>query len=82
MTLAFRAAGTADPATLPHTCRCEKRWSGGLTAHCGSCHLTFTGVRNFDAHRKDGKCRQPTEIGLNIVQGRAYECWGTTEEQL
>lgn len=76
----FSAAGTADPATLPHTCRCKKRWSGGQTPHCGSCHNTFSGVATFDRHRRDGKCRTPEESGLTLVPRRAYECWGTTEE--
>lgn len=76
----FQAAGTADPATLPHTCRCKKRWSGGRTAHCGVCHITFGGVAGFDAHRRNGTCRTPEETGLALLPGRAYECWGTVED--
>jgi len=33
-------------------------------AHCGACHLTFGGVRNFDRHRDNGKCLKPEALGL------------------
>lgn len=73
--------GTADPSTLPHRCgRCESRWAGNSTCHCGSCHVTFSGVTTFDRHRRNGQCLNPYSIGLSLLPGRAYHCWGNTEE--
>lgn len=69
---------------LPHSCgRCTNRWSGLNTCHCGGangCHRTFTGVGHFDRHRRDGRCVDPATIGLHLVDGRAYEAWGTGGE--
>jgi hypothetical protein len=74
--------GTQDPDRLPHGCKCGARWSGGRTAHCpADCHKTFSGVTGFDAHRRNGQCLDPASIGLTLQPGRAYECWGTSEEQ-
>ena len=28
-------------------------------AHCGVCHVTFSGVFAFDAHRDNGRCLDP-----------------------
>lgn len=61
---------------LPHTCRCGARWAGSRTAHCASCHETFSGVTPFDAHRRGGECRTPGDVGLSLLPGRAYRCWG------
>lgn len=35
-------------------------------AHCAarSCHRTFGGVSGFDAHRRNGECLHPEEIGM------------------
>lgn len=34
-------------------------------AHCGSgCHRTFRSVSGFDQHRNNGKCVDPTTIGM------------------
>lgn len=41
-------------------------------AHCTVCHLTFTGVSNFDDHRVGGECRSPQSIGLTTKDG----VWG------
>lgn len=72
--------GTADPATLPYTCRCGTRWNGTRTAHCAAqCHRTFTGVTGFDAHRRDGQCVDPASLGMVVIPGRAYEVWGHTD---
>lgn len=32
-------------------------------AHCSVCHLTFGGVTGFDAHRRDGRCLDPAQLG-------------------
>lgn len=69
-------AGTADPTKLPHSCRCGTRWSGSTTAHCSQCHITCSGVRTFDVHRRGGVCRPPADCGMSLVPGRAYQCWG------
>lgn len=71
------ARGTQSYETLPHGCRCGARWAGSTTAHCaGTCHLTFSGVSTFDAHRANGQCRRPESVGMSLIPGRAYECWG------
>ncbi|MGH2897001.1 MAG: hypothetical protein ACRDRO_14235 [Pseudonocardiaceae bacterium] len=48
------------------TCRCGARWTARGAAHCGSCHETFSGPSNFDAHRATtgdhGRCRPPATI--------------------
>jgi len=75
------AAGTRATEDLPHGCRCGARWSGSNTAHCGAqCHRTFSGIRPFDDHRRDGVCVDPATIGMSLVPGRAYECWGSVAE--
>lgn len=74
--LSERFARTRDYADLPHGCSCGARWSGGITCHCGSCHLTFSGVEAFHRHRRGGLCHDPRDVGLTLVAGRAYECWG------
>jgi hypothetical protein len=58
-----------------HCGRCGKEWGGMRTAHCAACHVTFTGLTAFDAHRKGGKCAQPEDAGL-VEAGRAYSCFG------
>jgi hypothetical protein len=39
------------------TCRCGTSWHqrGDATAHCASCHRTFTSTHGFDSHRRDGE---------------------------
>jgi hypothetical protein len=48
----------------PHGCRRGARWWSLHTAHCGSCHRTFSRVSNFDAHRRGGACVDPASRGL------------------
>lgn len=55
---------------------CRVRWWGRSTAHCPSCHQTFTGVSGFDQHRRDGACRPPAEAGLEPKQRHGYHAWG------
>lgn len=74
-------AGTRANADLPHSCRCGLRWSGSLTSHCGACHTTFTGVSTFDQHRVNGQCSEPERVGLAMVGGRAYDCWGNATDE-
>lgn len=70
--------GTRAYQDLPFTCRCGARWSGNNTCHAACCHRTFSGVEAFDHHRRGGVCKHPTDVGLTLVAGRAYECWGHT----
>jgi hypothetical protein len=65
------------PENLPHACRCGARWSGTGTCHCGACHVTTTGISTFAQHRPRGACAPPATVGLVVVPGRAYKCWGT-----
>jgi hypothetical protein len=74
------AIGTRSTADLPHGCgRCGVRWSGMLTSHCAGCHLTFSGAGPFDRHRRNGTCLPPETVGLSLIPGRAYPCWGTVD---
>lgn len=68
---------------LPHHCpRCDGRWNGLNTAHCGAdgCHQTFTGPTAFDAHRArkftddTRHCVDPATVGL-VKFSRDYPCW-------
>lgn len=34
-------------------------------AHCGACHLTFSGVSGFDRHRRGGACLDPAAFGFH-----------------
>jgi hypothetical protein len=74
--------GSADPTTLPNSCRCGARWAGTSTAHCAAacCHRTFSGVTTFDVHRRDGRCNDPAGFGMSLLRGRAYDCWGYPEQ--
>lgn len=74
---ADRFAGTRAAENLPHSCRCGTRWNGQRTAHCAAeCHLTFSGETSFRRHRRDGRCLNPAEVGMSLLPGRPYECWG------
>lgn len=43
---------TRKPAA-PHTCgTCPATWTGIGPCHCSGCHVTFSGVRLFDTHRR------------------------------
>jgi hypothetical protein len=44
------------------TCACGAAWTGALICHCAACHLTFTAIRCFDAHRRGGRCATPDEL--------------------
>lgn len=37
--------------------------------HCAACHHTFGGISNFDAHRRNGHCLTPPEIGCELREG-------------
>lgn len=59
----------------PHVCNgCALRWAGANTAHCSSCHRTFSGITTFDQHRRGGSCTDPAGVGLEL-SSRSYECW-------
>ena len=64
---------------LPHSCAQGHRWAGSLTCHCSVCHRSFSGVKHFDRHRRGGVCLDPAEIGLSLLVGRAFDCWGVPE---
>ncbi|WP_443889902.1 FDXHR family putative zinc-binding protein [Mycobacterium avium] len=37
--------------SLPFGCaRCDTRWKGHETCHCGKCHQTFAYIGSFDRH--------------------------------
>ena len=68
--------GAARTTALPHACPCGIRWAGSGTAHCPTCHRTFSGVTTFDVHRRGGACHDPAGVGLELLTGRAYDVWG------
>jgi hypothetical protein len=66
--------GTTGPTTPAHTCGgCTTRWTGTGTAHCASCHRTFSAVSGFDTHRRNGTCVDPATVGL--VHNDTRRCW-------
>lgn len=44
-------------------CLAACRQPSPAMAHCPTCHRTFGGVTGFDAHRKDGHCLNPADLG-------------------
>lgn len=44
-------------------------------ALCTVCHELFSGITNFDDHRKDGWCLAPLSIGLEL---KTAGVWGRT----
>jgi hypothetical protein len=52
-----------------------------MTAHCSSCHETFTVVSAFDKHRAgshihdERHCLDPATVGF-VYAGGAYRGWG------
>lgn len=61
------------------TCQCGAEWGGLRTAHCASCHRTYTGIAAFDTHRHRGSCLHPEQAGL-VDAGRGYPCFGFAQE--
>lgn len=61
---------------MPCTSTCHK--PRGRQCHCGVCHKSFSGIRTFDIHRREGTC--------NLVSWRLTEkngvwgFWGTMTE--
>jgi hypothetical protein len=51
-TPALKGSQISTPEAGTITCaRCLARWGGLKTAHCNTCHETFTVVAAFDRHR-------------------------------
>ncbi len=61
-------------------CRCGVRWNGLNVAHCGACHETFTSPNGFDAHRRIGECRLPSECGLEPKNRAGNYMWGFPDD--
>lgn len=53
ISVAWAADSEPDPEEhlYPGSCRCGARWFGEAICHCATCHLTFTSIGPFDAHR-------------------------------
>lgn len=56
--------------------RCGARWGGHNVSHCTSCHRTFSAVSTFDEHRNRKGCADPESLGMVLLVGRVYDCWG------
>ena len=82
---------TRQAVKPPYGCgRCDNRWGGLNTAHCGArnCHQTFTGIVAFDKHRAGSHaagtrhCVDPATLRdkhgqpVLVDAGRGYPCWG------
>ena len=50
-------------------CTPECRLPSAAQAHCPTCHRTFGGVGGFDAHRRNGACRDPVTVGYENQGG-------------
>ncbi|WP_308203851.1 FDXHR family putative zinc-binding protein, partial [Frankia gtarii] len=49
---------------------CDARWTALTAAHCPGCHATFAGATTgFDAHRVNGVCQPPQQVGLRHDRG-------------
>ncbi len=53
-------------ATAPTSSPCQPTCHrpNASQAHCTTCHRTFGGVTYFDAHRCNGWCNNPADLGL------------------
>lgn len=66
-----------EPKLLFGCARCDERWNGKKTSHCGGCHETFSTPSTFDIHRRNGECLNPAFLQTLVRQGRAgYAVWG------
>jgi hypothetical protein len=57
---------------------CDSEWPGETRrAHCSMCHLTFSNVKVFDAHRwhagRGWGCKRPEGMGLTLIEGTWYD---------
>jgi hypothetical protein len=55
-------------------CRCGATWTGERTCHCSACHLTFTSVGPFDAHRR-GRCLSEAELRAKGYEPNEHGHW-------
>jgi hypothetical protein len=69
--------GTVGGMTQPRNaepyqpnCKCGAAWWGVVMCHCAACHLTFTNIRAFDAHRHDGGCLSPGQCKPALTEVR------------
>jgi hypothetical protein len=78
---AYGVIAERETHVLTAGCRCGARWSGLSTAHCGSCHVTFTSVTAFDRHRRGGRCLDPVEAGLEAkTRPGGYVAYGRVDD--
>ena len=59
--------------------RCGDRWTGRTICHCPTCCRTFSSASAFDAHRRGGRCRNPSDAGLVPVDKQHWSGWGWPE---
>ena len=46
--------------------KCKEKWTGANRCHCTGCHRTFHSVGGFDKHRKNFKCLDPIDLGMEM----------------
>lgn len=61
------------PPSLTRCSGCANTWTGLLSCHCGACHVTFTGITAFDAHRVGGVCNDPASLLTKTGEPRLIE---------
>ena len=48
-----------------HKCNgCTNDWSPGNKCHATCCGRNFSNIKNFDKHRVNGECVDPSSVGL------------------
>jgi hypothetical protein len=74
--LAPATSGIIDHMRLRDTFTCggcDATWTGLSVAHCGSCHVTLSGAKLFDQHRRPdrahGMCLAPA-----VLRVKAQPC--------
>lgn len=53
---------------------CDAVFGGALACHCSACHRTFTSPSGFTAHRKNGECVDPQDLGM-VKADRKWDGW-------
>ena len=68
-----------DENLYPGSCRCGTHWYGEAICHCAACHLTFTTIGPFDAHRvgkyPNRRCQTEKELRERGYEPNTHGHW-------